>query len=383
MRIVLVNKYAHVTGGADLHCLELAGGLRERGHDVAFLSTSGAANEMGAFIAPTVTHASRGDLSPIVAGRVAAQAFWNRSAAAAMRRLCERIRPDVVHAHKIYPQLSVAPLWEARRLGVPVVQTLHDYELMSASALDANGGYIDQGEERLQFRALNTATFAVRRLVHTRLVAAWITVSRFVAERYRNHGISPRVLPNFTEPVRDCAGFNERSGVVFVGRLTPEKGVQDVIDVARALPGLDVTVAGDGPMRQDMERAAAALPNLTYRGRLPGQAVRELLCGARVAFMPSTWHDPGPLASLEAMAAGTPLVVYERGGLTEYVTNADAGVVIAPDVRRAAAAIDGLANDADTWCRFSRNGTAAAAGAHSLPRYLDELLPIYEEVASR
>ena len=63
-----------------------------------------------------------------------------------MERLVREFRPDVVHAHKLYPQLSVAPVVVAARHRVPVVQTLHDFELVSASLLDVRGGRLDRDE---------------------------------------------------------------------------------------------------------------------------------------------------------------------------------------------------------------------------------------------
>ena len=148
MRIAIVNKYLHVTGGADRHCRGLAEILEERGHEVVFLTTEGTdAPDRAAVTIPTsVTHDSRAALSMAEQARAAARSLWNPDAAAAMRRLIAEYRPDVVHAHKLYPQLSVAPLVEAARARIPIVQTLHDFELIAASALDARGGWRDLDE---------------------------------------------------------------------------------------------------------------------------------------------------------------------------------------------------------------------------------------------
>src|SRR5256885_5087305 len=114
MRVLLVNKHAYLLGGVDSHCAWLARGLRERGHEVMWLSTQAESNpESGAFV-PRRGGAAR-----------ALQAIWSRPAAAATRTMVERLEPDVVHAHMLYPLLSVAPLVVARRHRIPVVHTLH------------------------------------------------------------------------------------------------------------------------------------------------------------------------------------------------------------------------------------------------------------------
>src|SRR4051794_8484820 len=168
MRVVIVNNFARVTGGADSHCLDLAVALRERGHEVAFLATKDSRNieRQGAFISCHITRESRDSVRGTAAARVAARSLWNQEGARAMRMLARKFEPDVVHIHKIYPQLSVAPVVIARQLGLPVVQTVHDYELISASAFDDKGSALDKRESSFRYRALNDATFPIRRLVH-------------------------------------------------------------------------------------------------------------------------------------------------------------------------------------------------------------------------
>src|SRR4029077_12261427 len=84
----------------------------------------------------------------------------------------------------------------------------------------------------------------------------------------------------------------------------------------------------DGDMMQEIVQAAKALPNLRVLGRLDAQQVAALLGSSRVVVMPSLWDEPGPLVALEAMEAGTPVVAYRRGGLTEYVTDAGSGAIV-------------------------------------------------------
>ena len=146
MRVLIVNNFAKVTGGADLHCLELSEGLRERGHEVRWLATLAEDNleNAGAFVPSGVSAENREHLDPVAKFRAARWALWNPNAAAAMERLIQDYRPDVVHVHKAYVQLSVAPVVLAARHGVPVIQTAHDYEFVSASPLDSDGGKWDR-----------------------------------------------------------------------------------------------------------------------------------------------------------------------------------------------------------------------------------------------
>ena len=382
MRIVHANKYAHVTGGADKHCLDLALVLRERGHEVRFLSTRAAENDEadGIFVTPTVTADTRDDLRPPARLVVARRAFWNPDAARAMHRLIETFRPEVLHTHKLYPQLSVAPIVIASRAGIRVVQTLHDYELVSASWADVRGGKIDRDETRADYRLLNSALHPFRRRFHVRRVDAFVSLSRLVARIHLRHGVASTVIPHFVSPHPSglrLPGFEGRNGIVFVGRVTEEKGVRDVVELARRLPDVPVKVIGSGPLLRELQQSAARLPNLSVDGFLPPPEIPQHVAGARLAVVPSLWQEPGALVPLEAMALGTPVVAYANGGLAEYVSDAGGGRLVPPDVESLASACKELLSDEETWSKLSRRALSGVAERHAPERYAEQLEAVY------
>jgi glycosyltransferase involved in cell wall biosynthesis len=379
VKVLIVNKFAHVTGGADKHCLDLARLLRRRGHDVAFVSTadSGNVEREGVFVPCTVSSRNRDSLGSADQLRAAAGALWGRRAFSATTDLIRRFRPDVVHAHKLYPQLSVAPLVAARRLGVPAVQTVHDYEFVSASAFDATGGAVDRLESGSKARGLNSATFTVRRTIHRRLVTRWIAVSRFVARGLAVRGIDSIVLPNFAE--EQAVADVRRTGIVFAGRLSREKGIDDVIALARSLTMVEVRVAGDGPARGAVERAGRELRNLSYLGRVAPEAMPTFLAAGAVCVMPAGWEEPGALTALEAMAVGTPVVAYGRGGLAEYLADAGAGIVVDPNVGELQHACERILADRALADRLSAAGRFAIETEHSGRLYAERIEKVYDD----
>ncbi len=382
MRILVVNNFAYVTGGADTYCLALLDALERRGHEVCLLATASEENVFGAgaFVPCTVTHGTRYTLSRKAQAGVALRALWNARAYHAMTGLLSRFRPDIVHAHKLYPQLSCAPLVAARRAGVPVVQTLHDYEFISASSFDHTGRWLDHDEDRPSFRALNTATFLIRWQLHRRLVTTWVAVSDRVSGAYTRSGIHAEVVPNFVDrpPVIDLPTFGGRAGIAFIGRLRPEKGIDTVIDLARCLPEVPVTMAGWGPLADRVEAAASTLPNLSFAGRIDREGVAKLLRAARVLVLPSGWEEPGALSVLEAFAEGTPVVTFDRGGTADYVRMSGAGAVANPTLEALTEACRALVEDGALWARSSTAAVTAAAGTFSLHSHLHLLERVYE-----
>lgn len=381
MRVVLVNRYAGPGGGAERHALGLARALRSAGHEVRFLSTQAQDNveREGAFV--PLSGADFWRRSPPLRERaqVAANAVYNRRAAAATRALIERFQPDVVHLHDLYPQLSAAPAAVAARLGVPVVQTLHNYELVSASPTDHRGSALDRGSAPPATRALRTALHPLRRMLHVPSVSLWIAVSRYVAAAYARHGIHAEVLANFVSPSRhsEQAPFDGREGIAFFGRLAEEKGVADVVELARRLPDVPVTIAGWGALEEHVQGAARELGNLEYAGLLDPDAIARLGRAARLVVIPSRWQEPAGLVALEAMAEGTPVVAYSNGGLAEYVRDAGGGLAVAAEVEQLVRASRRLYDDRGTWERLSATGRRAVDRGHSPERYVERLESLY------
>ena len=315
---------------------------------------------------------------------MATHAVWNRSAAAATRRLISDFRPDVVQAHKLYPQLSVAPVVVAAAAGVPVVQWAHDYEFVAAHPEDDRGSRVDRLEStaRTGRSTPRPSWFGV--CVHGPRVSRWIVASRFARSVYARHGIECDVVelfqPRTDERPRD---YESRRGVVFSGRLTEAKGVRDVVELAKHTPQLEITVAGTGPLRQIAETAASSLPNLHYEGFVDGVTAHGLVSGARVVVVPSHVAEAGGRVALEAMAAGTPVVAYPSGGLAEYVGDTGGGVLVPQEPRSLADAALRVSNDRNLWAALSSRGLEGVRKRHAPERYIERIEAIYDEVIER
>ena len=184
-------------------------------------------------------------------------------------------------------------------------------------------------------------------------MSTFVAVSRFVARVHAGHGIDATVLPNFVpydqEELPEPLSYDERLGVVFLGRLQPEKGALDAVGLARLAPGIPVTIVGSGDLEARIRSEAADIENLHVAGFVPDPDLREILRRARVVVIPSRCQDAGPLVPLEAMANATPVVAYAMGGLGEYVTDAGGGRVVPVDVEALTAAASELHENRTTW----------------------------------
>lgn len=380
MRVLIVNKFVRIRGGADRHCLELFDALSDAGHEVAFLSTAAAGNRPlpGAFVPCSVTAEDRAVLGAGDAHRAARRCLWNTTAAAATHRLIDEFAPDVVHLHKLYPQLSVAPAVVATQRELPVVQTLHDYELLAGLAFDDGDRRPPTAAISTSDRALAPALRVVAAALHRPAVDAWVAGSSHVARAYARIGIEAAVLGLPTAaPGGAPLPFAQRRGLVFAGRLAPHKGALDLVELARRAPSLHLSVLGPGPLADTVREHSRRLPNLSVLGDLEPDLVWRRVAGARVAVVPSRWAEPVGLTALEAMAVGTPVVAYRVGGLAEEVGRAGGGMLIAPDPAALAIACLHLHDDEQSWTALSQAGRAHIAREHRPERYVERLVDVY------
>ncbi|MBQ1023005.1 glycosyltransferase family 4 protein [Micromonospora sp. C95] len=258
-----------------------------------------------------------------------------------LSRLLTEHRPDVLHLHNPYPLLSPWVVRTAHKHGVPVVQTVHNYRQVCSSGLYFRDGVICQdcrgralGVPAVVHRcyrgsraqsALMATTLAVHR-------GTWKSVDRFVAlttavaDHLRDYGIpderivvKPNGIPDPGTPAPLGQGF------LFLGRLSPEKGLDLLVDAWRRHPDGTLgplRVAGDGELRQLVEAVAAERSDVTYLGPLDRAGVRQALADSAVVLATSTWHDVLPTVIIEALASGRPVLGTALGGIP-YLVGAD------------------------------------------------------------
>jgi glycosyltransferase involved in cell wall biosynthesis len=274
---------------------------------------------------------------------LAVDAVWSRHAMREVRRLVHEHRPEVVHVHSLYPRLSPAILREVPRR-VPIVMTLHNFRLMCLPATYVrNGAICEDCAGRLPWRgvvhacyrgsrsasAVLGASIAVHRMLRTLArVHTFLAVSGFVRDKHVEVGLDPsriRVKSNFAWPTERRRGTGQH--LLFLGRLTPEKGLAAILGAVP--PGLELVVAGAGDERERLE--SCARPGTTFVGQVDHGRALHLLRDARALVVPSRWYEGQPRVIVEAFAAGVPVVASNIGGLPELVEKGVNGYLVDDD----------------------------------------------------
>lgn len=402
MRILHVNKFLYRRGGAESYMLDLAALQRDRGDETEFFGMQHPENEWSRF---ERWFPSRVDLDPPPASlqgklRGAGRLLWSASAAKGLHAVLEAFRPDLVHLHNIYHQLSPSVLRPIVAARLPAVMTLHDYKLACPTYRFLDHGRICEACLPHRFwspvlRRCNggslsaSALNAIEMTIHTAsgvygAVHRFACPSRFLELKMRQGRVFPerlRWIPNFVDVEAILPKDRPGGGAVYAGRLSHEKGVDVLVDAIATDPRLHLDIAGDGPARLELERRAAARgaqDRIRFHGRLPVRQLRELLRRGSVLVVPSRWYENMPLAVLEGFAAGLPVIASALGGLPELVEDGRDGLLVPADDHRALA--DAVGELMGSPSRAFEMGVAARAKAEeefTPTRHLDRLDDIY------
>ena len=262
-------------------------------------------------------------------------------------------KPDVVHLHNIHSYLSPVVGELAHRHGIRVVWTLHDYKLLCPRydcLLDSkpcekcfNGAKRNVLTHKCMkgsLAASGVAWLEAKKWNRQRLeqnTDAFVCPSEFMASKMKSGGFDPakvKVLNNFLDPVkleqyREIDNTTQREDYYcFVGRLSQEKGIKDLLEVASRLP-YRLKVAGSGTLEPAMRIKYANCPNIEFMGILDAVEVANLLARARFSVMPSQCYDNNPLSVVESLCAGTPVAGSQMGGIPELIDSSN-GIVFQP-----------------------------------------------------
>ena len=332
MKILVAHNRYQQAGGEDTVVAEEVRMLRQRGHSVHQYTVD-----------------NDGITGIWQEGMTAARCFYSISAAQEVSSLLASIRPEILHVHNFFPAISPAIYFVAEKFGVPVVQTLHNYRLLCASATLFRDG--QPCEECLVERSFlpgvmhacyrgsraGSAVVGASVSVHNALgtwrnrIGRYIALTQFAAQKFGSYRIPAekiRIKPNFVPD----HGRGDGSGdyALFVGRLSPEKGIRTIIAADRLghLP-LPIHIAGDGPLLSEIERACARPGSrLVYIGRMSRSQIIEQMKRAVVLVVPSVCYEGFPLAIVEALSFGLPIIASRIGGLPEIVQDGHSGLLV-------------------------------------------------------
>lgn len=330
MRILVAHNRYQGRGGEDVVFEAEVALLRGAGHSVETLTVSNEAiDSLAARIATMLSIADNATGKRLVAEAI------------------DRFRPDIVHVHNFFPLLSPSVFDVCRQKRVPAVVTLHNYRTICTGGMLLRDGRVCHkclehghvwGVAHRCYRGSLPGSLASaymiaqhqRRGTWTRPGLRLIALTQFARSLFIQAGFDGGridVKPNFMADPRAPDPAEPRAGLLYVGRLSREKGLSVLLD-AVAGTGIPLRIVGEGPERVALEARAAG--QVTFLGALSRVDVLREMAKAEALVVPSLWYEGFPMVVVEAFAQGTPVIASEIGGLAEVVSAGRTGVLVPP-----------------------------------------------------
>lgn len=324
---------------------------------------------------------------------------FNRSVYRRVRSFCREHKPTVAHVQNFWFALSPSVHAACHDEGVPTVQSLRNYRLLCVNAFllrndrpceDCVGRIPWRGVARRCYEGSAGRSLAVARMIQRnrwrgtwdRDVDVFIALTEFSRQRFIRGGLPAErivIKPN------TFAGSEEPSppgeGAVFVGRLSPEKGIGVLISAWRLLPDVSLAIVGSGPLQGEAATwLAAARPHRIHMlGHCKPADCIAVMRRSAFLVMASQWYEGFPRVIVEAYALGRPVVAPRLGSMAELVDDGETGLLFEPgDASDLAQKVAWIAARPDTCAQMGRAARRAYEERYSAEKNVAALLSIYE-----
>ena len=402
MKILMVNKFLYPRGGSESYMLYLGEHLKKLGNEIEYFGMYDEKNTVGN---SAEKYTQNMDFHSKGMGRFLYpfKIIYSFEAKKKIMQVIDNFKPDIVHLNNINFQLTPSIIYGIKKRGIPIVQTVHDYQMICPNHLlynfnknlpcekCINGSHINCIKNKCIHSSLVKSILGVVEAKLYSFLKAYKKIDLFIcpstflenkllsARKYYKG--KTRTIHNFIDKNKFAnISFREDSYIVFVGRLSHEKGVKRLAEVAKLLPGYNFMVAGNGPD----EDVLKDIPNITLTGFLTGDKLTELMGNAKLLLLPSVCYENCPLSILEAHSMGVPVVTMNSGGMAELVKDGVTGTLVnEPSSEQIAKKIKETVENEDYYKKLRENCKNEKENILSAHKYCDILIEEYKKLLER
>jgi glycosyltransferase involved in cell wall biosynthesis len=379
--------------------------MRSKGHEAALFSMADPRGKPTPYDRYFVPHTDFKNQSGwFRRARLAARAIYSIDARRRIGAMIAEFRPDVAHIRNIYHHLSPSVLWELRARNIPVVYHLNDFKLLCPSYNLVSEGEACEACKGGQFwRVANSPCYpgwgarmvlAAEAYAHKWLgsyrkcVDCFLAPSQFVRDKFVEQGWDAakfEILPHFQEIQPMAEPTAQNAPVLYFGRLSREKGVEDLLHAMRRLPDLPLVIAGDGPERRRLQLLAAklGLTNVEFVGHVRDEELDRTIAECRFTVLPSHAFETLGKTILESYAKARAVVASDMGSRRELVHPGKTGLLYRTgDVDELAAAIAFLSARPELAEKMGWAGRELVREQYTPESHHHALLRLYERLVA-
>ena len=407
MRILYCNKYDYPFSGTEAYLFDLIHHMDRRGQHTALFSMDHGRTPAFEGRSYRIPHLDFKDPNAglLKKARMAAHALYSPSARRAMRNCLADFSPDLAHVRGIYHHLSPSILWELKRQGIPVLYHLNDFKILCPTynlvaegrpcGLCTHGAFHHAVTKGCYHGSRSSAVvLAAEAYLHKwlrtyeRCVDMFLAPSDFVRDKLTASGFPAQridVLPHFQAVPGDEQLATDEGYLLYFGRLSPEKGVYELLRAMLRLPHTPLVIAGDGPERPRLEALAQELnlPHVLFAGMVHGEQLQRLIARCSFSVFPSHAYETMGKSILESYAWGRPVIASDLGSRRELVQHGVTGLLYSDcDRDQLAHSIGFLFDRPDLIEKMGAAARARVKANHDPDQHVEKLLELYYRLTS-
>ncbi len=404
LTVVICADHASITGGQAKVAIDSALGLHHSGVKTIYFAAAAPVDQRLYDAGVEVVCLGQTDLLGAASrAKAMLQGTWNGLASRALGELLAQLpkQNTIVHVHGWARALSPSIARPIRASGLPAVYTVHEYFLFCPT-----GGFYNYPDNHIcALTPLSPACFATHcdqrnyarkvwrgaRLLLAKNFARlpqvfsdYVCISNFQREIVAPYLPSGARMTQISNPI-DAPDLGPKESpaagdFVFVGRLSPEKGVFLFAEAAERL-GVTAVFVGDGPLAAELRQR---FPSARLLGWRDGAGVRDAMRAAKALVFPSLWYEGQPLTVLEAKALGTPVIIADRCAGRDEIEHEVSGLWFSAGDAGALQAAMARLNDPALAARLSRGAYESYwREPPTLARHVERLTALYHDMLAR
>ena len=399
MKILMVNKFLYPRGGCETYMLNLAEELKAKGHEVEYFGMYDEKNTVGnscGLYTGNMDFHSKGMARFLYPFKI----IYSVEAYKKIGKVLDEFKPDIVHMNNINFQLTPSIIYAIKKRNIPLVQTVHDYQMICPNHLLYSFNETKPCERCIKGSKFNCTKHncihgsKIKSLIGSieaklysilktyKKVDLYICPSRFLENKLLSasdlYAGKTVAIHNFIEkkPVPETPA-PEKPYVAFASRLSKEKGVDILSEAAKLLPEYPFVIAGTGPDDECLKN----IPNVELKGFLTGDELISLIANAKLMILPSVWYENCPLNILETHAFGVPVLTMNSGGMAELVDDGKTGLLInEPTSEAIAEAIRKCFEDEEFYNSLKENCKIRGEEIIEVGDYCDIIIDKYNDI---
>lgn len=400
MKILLVNKFHYLRGGSEKYYFELAQLLKSKGHTVGFFSMKHEENITTGDAEYFVEEIDLNTGSKLKALDV----IYSQENKRLMAKALEEFKPDIVHINNFQRQLSASIIDAIKEKNIPIVMTAHDLNpICPASIMLYNGevcddcitkGYAQCIKKKCVKGSTLKSTLGVMEKKYYDIHKVFRKIDCIISpsEFNKNQLVNGKLKYNEIVALHNFVNESERNEYVlgdyafYLGRLSKEKGILNLIEAIGDIPDAKLLIAGDGPERERIEAYISEHKldgRITLLGYQNQDSIHKYITNSRFVVIPSICNENCPYSVLEAMEIGKPIVASRIGGIPELIADGENGYLYkADDINELKKKLTLLLDNDDKVNRFAQKSRELYESYYSPDSYYNELIKIYNKVMS-